>query len=195
MTDAERQELYTLMGQWGRKPEILYQKVREWIEDKKAPEWLATAHAEALQAAADCVDSVFMLGAVPPVNLSAMIRNIVPASSQRAMEDTEIVVITNTVIESLQEEIRKMREAISPGRQNVSCDYYCAVARKMREGQTKIKLMEPAAERAMELKIAEARLETLQYVHDNIPADPTYFWLHAIKDAKAAVERLREELK
>lgn len=43
MTDAERQELYTLMGQWGRKPEILYQKVREWIEDKKAPEWVADA--------------------------------------------------------------------------------------------------------------------------------------------------------
>lgn len=38
MTDDERQELFTLMQQWGRKPDILYQKVREWIEDKKIPE-------------------------------------------------------------------------------------------------------------------------------------------------------------
>jgi hypothetical protein len=32
MTDAERQELYTLMDQWGRNKDVLYQKVRDWIE-------------------------------------------------------------------------------------------------------------------------------------------------------------------
>ncbi len=49
MSNAERQELYTLMGQWGRNPDILYQKVREWIEDKKAPEWVAEARLEAAE--------------------------------------------------------------------------------------------------------------------------------------------------
>ncbi len=36
MTDIERQELFTLMGQWGRDSNIAYQKVREWIESREA---------------------------------------------------------------------------------------------------------------------------------------------------------------
>lgn len=37
MTDSERQELHTLMGQSGRDPEILYQHVRNWIEKREPP--------------------------------------------------------------------------------------------------------------------------------------------------------------
>jgi hypothetical protein len=36
MTDTERQELYTLMQQWGCNDDILYQKVREWVEARIA---------------------------------------------------------------------------------------------------------------------------------------------------------------
>jgi len=36
LQQAERQELYTLMQQWGRNDDILYQKVREWVEAKLA---------------------------------------------------------------------------------------------------------------------------------------------------------------
>lgn len=85
------------------------------------------------------------------------------SSTQQAPEPrtSEINVITNVVIESLQEDIAKLREAISPGRLNRSNDYYCAVARKMRERETRIV---PAAQEEMarlrgRVKMAEYALD------------------------------------
>ena len=73
-----------------------------------------------------------------------------------ASQAAELVVVTNIVIESLQEEIGKMREAISPGRQNVSCSYYCSVARRLRENQPQIHANELSAELAILRKRIDA---------------------------------------
>ena len=68
-------------------------------------------------------------------------------------EESVLKVVSNALIESLQEEINKMREAISPGRQNVGCDYYCAVARRLRDKDTQIHLKGSDAVRSFANKI------------------------------------------
>lgn len=51
MTNMERQELYALMAHWGRDGDILYQKVREWIEGR---ETIAAEKATKLTALGPC---------------------------------------------------------------------------------------------------------------------------------------------
>src|SRR6266404_2779830 len=60
MTDDERQELYTLMQQWGRNEDIRYQKVREWVEPKMAALQLERdALSEALRTGHEIVSSAY----------------------------------------------------------------------------------------------------------------------------------------
>ena len=146
MTDAERQELYTLMGQWGRKPEILYQKVREWIEDKKTPEWRNTAHAGALLAL-EGVESIVEF------YLKREIES--PANHQEFARQA-------------QEKLDRFRDA------------------KMS--------LAASGQRAIEAKIAEARLEEAEWWHAmaEVHPDPALSENKRLTANRAAVSKLKE---